>query len=159
MLFSWSRESGFFFYRLLKLIREMNGADINALADIYYQSRIATFDWMNPDEIQLDDFHRDAVGERIWVAEVKSHIVGFISVCEAESFIHHLFVLPAYASQGVGSQLLAICLSYISRPATLKCVSANTNGLSFYKQKGWKTIDYGNSDGVEYQIMQFTDFE
>jgi len=31
--------------------------------------------------------------------------------------------------------------------------------LRFYKQKGWKTIDYGTSDGVEYQIMQLMDFE
>ena len=137
----------------------MNSTDTNALADIYYQSRIATFDWMNPDEIQLDDFHRDTKGEKVWVAELKGHVVGFVSFWEVEGFIHHLFVLPDYVSQGVGSQLLATCLNQMRKPATLKCVSANTNAWSFYKQKGWKTIDYGTSDGVEYQIMQFTDFE
>ena len=137
----------------------MNSTDTNALADIYYQSRIATFDWMNADEIQLDDFHRDTKGEKVWVAELKGHVVGFVSFWEVEGFIHHLFVLPDYVSQGVGSQLLATCLNQMSKPATLKCVSANTNALSFYKQKGWKTIDYGTSDGVEYQIMQLMDFE
>jgi len=137
----------------------MNSTDTNALADIYYQSRIATFDWMNPDEIQLDDFHRDTKGEKVWVAELKGHVVGFVSFWEVEGFIHHLFVLPDYVSQGVGSQLLATCLNQMSKPATLKCVSANTNALSFYKQKGWKTIDYGTSDGVEYQIIQLMDFE
>jgi len=145
----------FTFYRLLKLIREIKSADINTLADIYYKSRIATFDWMNPNEIELDDFHRDTKGEKIWVAELKGHVVGFVSVWEAENFIHHLFVLPNYFSQGIGSQLLATCLNHMSRPATLKCVSATNKALNFYKQKGWRTIDYGTSDGVEYQIMQF----
>jgi GNAT superfamily N-acetyltransferase len=107
----------------------------------------------------MNDFHRDTKGEKIWVAELNGDFVEFVSVWEAESFIHHLFVLPAYASQVIGSQLLATCLSYISRPATLKCVSANTGALSFYKQKGWKTIDYGTSDGVEYQIMQFMNLQ
>jgi GNAT superfamily N-acetyltransferase len=155
-LFSCGQERlVFIFYRLLKLIREKKSADINALADIYYQSRIATFDWMNPNEIKLDDFHRDTKGEKIWVAESKGHVVGFVSFWEVEGFIHNLFVLPDYVSQGIGSQLLTTCLSHMSRPATLKCVSANTRALSFYKQKGWKTIDYGTSEGVEYQIMQF----
>jgi len=70
----------------------MNAADINALADIYYQSRIATFDWMNPDEIKLDDFHSDTDGERIWVAEVKSHIVGFIPFAKLKV----LFIISLY---------------------------------------------------------------
>ena len=74
------------------MIREIKSADINTLADIYYKSRIATFDWMNPNEIELDDFHRDTKGEKIWVAELKGHVVGFVSVWEAENFIHHLFV-------------------------------------------------------------------
>ena len=113
----------------------MNTADTNALADIYYQSRIVTFDWINPNEVKLDDFHRDTKGEKIWVAELKGHVVGFVSFWEVEGFIHHLFVLPDYVSQGIGSQLLATCLNQMSKLATLKCVSANTNALSFYKKK------------------------
>ena len=136
------------------MIRELNHKDIDTVSDIYYQIRRLSFDWIDSNEIKIGDFHRDTKGEKVLVAELKGHVVGFISFWQSENFIHHLYVLPDYSSHGVGSQLLASCLKHINGVAMLKCVSANAKALSFYQNKGWKTIDYGASDGVGYQVMQ-----
>ncbi len=136
------------------MIREMKEGDLAALQDIYYQTRIESFHWLNPANVSSDDFEKDTKGERVWVAVSKDQIVGFISVWEPENFIHHLFVLPQYAGQKIGSRLLCFCIENIGRPATLKCVSANTKALAFYHAKGWQTLSIGTGTEGEYQLMQ-----
>jgi GNAT superfamily N-acetyltransferase len=136
------------------MIREMKQSDLAMLRDIYFQTRLEAFYWLNPNEIGPDDFQRDTAGERVWVAVSKDQVVGFISVWEPENFIHHLYVLPRFTGRQIGSRLLACCLEHIGRPATLKCVSANTRALGFYQARGWRTLSTGTGPEGEYQLMQ-----
>ncbi len=136
------------------VIRAHAAGDYQTLGEIYHQTRLRAFHWLPPDSISIEDFARDTEGERIWVAEVNAQVIGFISVWEPENFIHHLYVLPAFAGRNVGSQLLQTCLAYIGYPARLKCVSANTRALQFYRARGWQTLSVDMGPEGEYQLMQ-----
>lgn len=136
------------------MIREMTPKDLSALRSIYLETRAVTFQWLNETDLNLDDFDRDTEGERIWVAEFAGQLVGFISAWEPDNFIHHLFVLPTFSGNKIGSALLSTCLENIGRPAQLKCVSANADALRFYRAKGWQTVSRGVSSDGEYQLMQ-----
>jgi len=136
------------------MIRDINEKDIDTLSDVYYQTRLQVFDWMESDDIHITDFVTDTAEEKIWVAEVNGTVVGFISAYVPENFIHHLYILPKFSGINLGSQLLQTCLNHLGRPATLKCISANTKALHFYQSRGWQTKSIGISNGNEYQLMQ-----
>lgn len=136
------------------MIREMTISDLVSLKKIYYQTRLHAFDWLMPNAIQLEDFTQDTEGEKIWVAELDAEVVGFVSAWEPENYIHHLFVLPQFAGRKIGTQLLDVCMANIARPASLKCVSANTKALEFYKARGWGTVSVGTDQWGEYQLMR-----
>jgi GNAT superfamily N-acetyltransferase len=70
-------------------------------------------------------------------------IVGFVGIWLPENFIHHLYVLPEYHRVGIGRALLESALSIISRPAKLKCQSANKNACQFYRHLGWREGEQG----------------
>lgn len=143
-----------FHLMLSLLIREMGPDDVGPLKEVYFKTRSQAFNWLNKNEIGLDDFEADTEGERIWVAVLEEKVVGFISAWEPENFIHHLFVLPEYFGQQIGSKLLSVCMQNIGRPAKLKCVSENVKALQFYRSRGWYTVSLGSTAEGEYQLMQ-----
>ncbi|MEQ8427624.1 MAG: GNAT family N-acetyltransferase [Gammaproteobacteria bacterium] len=132
----------------------MRQEDLPVLQSIYLQTRAEKFHWISRSDLDIDDFERDTEGEKIWVAELNGQLVGFISAWEPGNFIHHLFVLPKFSGKKIGSALLSTCLESIGRPAQLKCVSANTDALEFYRAKGWHTISLGVSSDGEFQLME-----
>lgn len=135
-------------------IREFIEEDRFSLRNVYLETRLERFTWLNGDSLKLEDFDKDTEGERIWVCECSKKVIGFISIWEPDNFIHHLFIQTEFSRRGYGSQLLEICMATIGRPAKLKCVSQNTSALQFYKSKGWRTISKGVSPDGEYQLMQ-----
>lgn len=136
------------------LIREFLEEDRESLRNIYFVTRKKVFGWLDGDSLKESDFDKDTEGERIWICGKPEQIVGFISVWEPENFIHHLFVLPEFARLGCGSHLLKVCMANISRPVQLKCLTQNTDAMSFYQSKGWYTISKGISSDGEYHLMQ-----
>jgi ribosomal protein S18 acetylase RimI-like enzyme len=136
------------------LVREMQPGDTTELQFVYLETRREKFNWLDCEEVSAGDFERDTEGEKVWVAEKEGRVVGFVAVWEPDHFIHHLFILPSFAGQRIGSELLATCLGVIGRPAQLKCLSANVEALSFYRAKGWRTIEMGESSDGEYHLMQ-----
>ncbi|AMV60533.1 acetyltransferase (putative) [Pediococcus damnosus] len=113
-------------------------SDNSELAEIYLQSRIATFSWVkNP---QSTDFIRDSKDEFILKAILDNRIVGFLSFYSQENFIHLLFIDPAYIHFGIGSQLLSAIRQLATAPVTLNCVRQNHDALAFYKTKGFKIV-------------------
>ncbi|MEK7953794.1 GNAT family N-acetyltransferase [Luteolibacter soli] len=130
-------------------------ADQAALADLYLRSRRAAFTWRNPEDFQLDDFTRDTEGELIHLAEYEDGtLLGFISLWEAENFIHHLFVCPDHLRQGIGLILLTDLQQRIPGPFRLKCLTANLPALAFYRDIGWTEVDQGTSDDGEYLLLE-----
>ena len=135
-------------------VRGASAADSASLQGVYLKTRVERFHWLDASQLRESDFDRDTAGEKIWLAELDGRVIGFVSVWLPDNFIHHLFVLPEFSGQKVGSALLAVCLGAIGRPAQLKCLSANLEALQFYLAKGWKTISKGFSADGEYHLMQ-----
>ena len=133
--------------------RIFNEKDRGALREIYFESRINAFTWLDNSLFNKNDFDSDTDGECIWVATVNGKPVGFISVWEPENFIHNLFVHPSSTGGGIGSALLNVCLKKIGRPARLKCLEKNIDARNFYLSKGWKIVSYGDGPEGKYQLM------
>jgi GNAT superfamily N-acetyltransferase len=107
--------------------------------EIYTAVRASTFSWVNSKRFKPSDFGPDTQGEYLLVADhALSGIVGFVGIWMPENFIHHLYVLPQYHRVGIGRALLEASLKNISRPAKLKCQSANKNACQFYRHLGWR---------------------
>ncbi|MFD1901541.1 GNAT family N-acetyltransferase [Enterococcus termitis] len=123
------------------VVREMTKQDVPKLRKIYLETRIKTFEWIDPKNFELADFDKDTEEEIILVAESNGSPVGFISLYAPDSFIHCLFVDWAWKGTGVGHLLLEEAKGYLPLPLKLKCVSKNTSALAFYKKEGWKLVD------------------
>ncbi|OEF18217.1 GNAT family N-acetyltransferase [Vibrio splendidus 5S-101] len=127
---------------------------LNALQAIYLESRQNTFHWADADAFKLSDFDLDTEGEEIWVAVSGDKALGFASVWEPESFIHHLYVCPRTLRSGVGSALLNTCKQHYS-DLTLKCLTANENAIGFYQSQGF-VISSTEREGLErYHLMTY----
>lgn len=130
-------------------------ADDTGLAVIYLESRTATFNWLDAREFSLSDFERDTKGELVLVAELEGSVVGFSSSWTPENFLHHLYVAPSRTGCGVGSALLDATLRRLGRPARLKCKSLNVRAMAFYRSRGWRTIEHGETEGDPYHLLEF----
>lgn len=121
-------------------VREFEEADRPALRLLYVASRNATFTWNPIDGHRADDFDAHTQGERILVAESHGRILGFASIWEADSFVHLLFVHPAFTRMGIGRALLTRSAACCATHPTLKCLAANHNAVTFYHAQGWQTL-------------------
>ena len=138
-------------------IRGFRDSDRPALRQVYRASRLAAFPWLAPETLQLEDFDRDTLDERILVAEVDGRPCGFVSIWEPDSFLHHLFVHPDVFRRGIGRALLQQCLPYLAGRATLKCLKANGNALAFYRHLGWQVEGEGDSSDGPYYLVAAPD--
>ena len=137
-------------------IRAAKEKDHPALAEIFLRARIGVFPWVGAASHSLQDFAEQTKGEVIHLAEnEEEEILGFISVWEAENFVHHLFVAPAHQRKGVGKALLADLSSRRSGPFTLKCVASNAAALAFYRKQGWRGIGTGTTADGRYLLLEW----
>ena len=119
-------------------VRDFAEADREALRMVFFASRQAAFPWDPPGAHRLGDFDMVTSGERILVAiEAGGAPLGFASIFEPDSFLHNLFVDPAFQRCGVGRALLTSCGRHFSSPGTLKCLKANKSAQRFYLSQGW----------------------
>lgn len=137
-------------------IRAVVDSDVLALSRIFLASRRQAFQASNPETFSLSDFESQTEGELVFLAENECGTpLGFISIWEADSFVHHLFVDPQHQRKGVGERLLQSLESWLPRPYRLKCLAANQSALAFYRQMGWKEIGRGDDDLGEFLLMEF----
>ncbi|TLV03428.1 GNAT family N-acetyltransferase [Dyadobacter luticola] len=125
---------------------------IDDLRELFLQSRRDTFTWADPLTFQPEDFDQSVAGESILVALIENNPVGFISWWPPDNFIHNLFMASDFHDQGIGKALLSHCLSQISRPAKLKCLTANLNAMEFYRRQGWTLENVGMSGEGEFGV-------
>lgn len=137
-------------------VRAFVEADREALRQLFVDSRDAAFPWAGVGAHRLEDFDVGTAGERILVA-VHAHLpIGFASVWQEDSFLHHLFVDPRHQGLGVGKMLLAACEPYFAGVPTLKCLSANVRAQQFYQAQGWRARSQADSPEGAYVLMERT---
>ncbi len=104
--------------------------------------------WLPPKERSNTDFTKVSEGETVVVCySSEGDILGFVSVYEPESFIHHLYIAPTYQGQGVGTALLHSLEAWVPMPWHLKCVERNENALAYYFSQGW--VEETRAEGPE----------
>lgn len=134
-------------------VRPFTEGDRDALRALFVTSRDAAFVWDPPGAHRLQDFDAATAGEIVLVALLDELPVGFASIWAPESFLHNLFVHPAFQGRGVGSALLEACGPHFRSPATLKCLKHNRDALRFYRSRGWTIRGEGENDGGAYLIL------
>lgn len=123
-------------------LRPAVDGDHRALLGIFNRSRTAT-GCFSGGQVDAGGFARRTRDEEIHVAKCGGRIAGFVAVWRPESFIHHLYVDPHYQNRGIGKALLTLCEREYGRPLSLKCESANTRALAFYRRNGWVVEETG----------------
>jgi GNAT superfamily N-acetyltransferase len=138
-------------------IRKAKKEDSDFLANIFLESRRSAFSWEDPAKFKLEDFYNQTEGEIIFLAE-DSHkkILGFISIWEQDSFIHHLFISPEHQKKGIGTLLLNSLTPWLPLPWKLKCLTKNKPALNFYKKNGWIEIEQNTSNDGNYVLMELS---
>lgn len=136
-------------------IRPATAADAGALQTIYAKS-ISEAEWL-PESAKIRPVFADvSAGENVQVAVTASGaVVGLVSVCAAESFIHHLYVHPEARGGSVGKALLASLGAWLPQPWRLKCVLRNAGALRFYRRGGWHEVGAGESEHGPFVVLSF----
>jgi GNAT superfamily N-acetyltransferase len=135
-------------------IREFLKTDRAVLQDIFLQSRVVAFNWLDTSLYQLTDFDEATAGEKILVAEYCGVVRGFASIWMADNFIHHLYVNPLFMNRGIGSSLLNEAIKTVPARPTLKCMAKNYIALKFYESHGWCRVSEDlNPDSSYYLLM------
>ena len=137
-------------------LRPATPGDTPALASLFLEVRRSTFTWRDASTFMLEDFEAQTVAEDITLAENEhGELLGFISVWEPESFVHHLFVATAAQGMGVGRRLLASLVPWLPLPHRLKCAEPNTRALAFYRGLGWVETARGESSDGYYRLLEW----
>jgi len=134
-------------------VREFTEQDRAALRLIFLEARNFSFIWDLPGSHQLEDFDANTRGEKILVALNQLVPVGFASIWEPDSFLHHLCVHPNFQGCGVGKTLLNACEKYFGSIASLKCLKVNEKAKKFYLAQNWLIQSEGESDDGPYFLM------
>lgn len=128
--------------------------DVHQVMDIH-RSMIEEADWLPPEERTVADFSKSIEGEQIFLyTDDEEEILGFISVWEAGSFIHHLYVRSTSQGRGVGIALLESLKIWLPKPWHLKCVAANTKAMRFYLARGFQQVSHHSDDNPPYVLLR-----
>ena len=121
-------------------IRPACAGDLAACAALYERVRCESFPWENPVPCSAADFAATFAGEAWTLAWAGVALAGLASVSTAESFVHGLYIAPAFQGRGVGRKLLAAGLAGTSGAARLKCNVGNGIARRFYERLGWREV-------------------
>lgn len=138
-------------------IRKAQLKDMERIASIYYESRLASESFLPKEQLQITDLKRDIVDEEVYVCFFQQQIIGFLSYYRPDSFIHLLFIDPAFFRKGAGKALINYAINHFTKPLTLKCLANNTSALAFYQRLGFVCIEKveGKTIHDDYYTMQY----
>lgn len=135
-------------------IRPFREFDLKTLEKFYFNSRKLNFYWMDQGMFSLKDFLNDTKEEKIFVAIDNNTIIGFISILEDESLIHHLFVNNIHNSSNIKKSLLDFAKNLYS-PLKIKSYVKNFKDNDFLEEYGFEIL-YKEEDSIGefYYLMQ-----
>jgi GNAT superfamily N-acetyltransferase len=135
-------------------VRRAVAEDHPVLQELFLTSRRQTYTWMKTDTFRLTDLSQQTQGETILVAQdEQAAIAGFISIWEADHFIHHLYVDTRLHKRGIGRALLAALPGWPGQRYTLKCLVLNHVAADFYRASGF--AETARDVGVDGEYIVF----
>ncbi|MDQ8937087.1 GNAT family N-acetyltransferase [Acinetobacter rudis] len=134
-------------------IRHYQPQDKLALSQLFLQTRIESWSWLDASQWTLQDFEASTQDELILVAEYGQQYLGFAAVFLPDNFLHHLFVAPQFQNLGVGSALLIAAEKHFTTTGNLKCLSENHAAQRFYIKHAWQVVDSGKCAEGDYVLM------
>ena len=138
-------------------IRRAELGDIESINTIFAEAN-TNAEWLAPEAKSNPDFTKVSEGETVVVCcDREDNVLGFVSVYEPDSFVHHLYVAQGCQGQGVGTALLDSLNAWVSMPWHLKCVARNGSALAFYLARGW--VEENRAQGPEgpYVLLKRSD--
>lgn len=118
------------------IVDYLQSSEINRVLEIFNESRLDT-DGLSSAVASLADLQSLLEGECTFVAKIDGKACGFVSVWADDNFVHHLYVMPQFQSQGIGSALLKKCQDRFGLPLRLKCDKSNHSARHYYESAGW----------------------
>lgn len=136
------------------IIRDAIAADRPQLTRIFIACRQRDFSWLPADAMRVDDFDRAANDERIFVAECRGEILGFLTLWEPGRFIHFLFITPKFQGSGIANLLVESLFATYDRPYRLKCLDKNLRALKYYRREGWREVGFGTDKDGGHRVLE-----
>jgi putative acetyltransferase len=139
------------------IIRHAEANDAEAIVRVHHAAVQGTAASCYPQDV-LDGWSGPVTPERVeWtrraltggdeiclLAEVGGQVVGFGSICPAESGLRSLYVDPRAGRRGVGSRLLvALERMAAAHGARVLVLDASLNAAGFYARRGFEVIGQG----------------
>jgi|SRR5450755_2900317 GNAT superfamily N-acetyltransferase len=129
------------------VVRRAELRDMHSVIAIFAEA-IGNALWLSPANRLKCNFADVSVGEIVLVCCASDdEVLGFASIYEADSFVHHLYVAEHFQRRGVGTALLKSLEAWLRLPWRLKCVLGNENALAFYSSLGW--VEESRAQGTE----------
>lgn len=136
-------------------IRDAFPADRPHIVQIFADCRRQDFSWLPADAMSLDDFHRAAEDERMFVAVASNgEICGFMSLWEPGRFIHFLFIHPQYQGLRIATRLVENLFPTYRQPYRLKCLDKNLRALKYYRREGWVEVGRGSDKDGGHRVLE-----
>ena len=140
----------------MPIIRRAAPKDQESLQRLYI-AVVSQAHWLPESSRQSTSLQSLTQGELIFVScSEGDQILGFISIYEQASFIHHLYVSPESQGRGIGRELLQSLDTWLPKPWNLKCVTSNTKALRFYAAGGWAAICEAEGPDGKYSLLRKT---
>ena len=138
-------------------VRQAQPRDMQFVRELFSEA-IAGSDWLPAAARTQTDFSAVSEGESVLVCcSLEGRLLGFVSVFEPDSFVHHLYVAPSCQRQGVGKALLSSMRTWLPMPWHLKCVTANESALAFYEANGWIEASHAQGPDGPYVLLRKSD--
>lgn len=135
-------------------VRVAAATDLAVLQELFLASRRQTYTWMAGDTFHLSDLEQQTRGETMLVAEdARGAIAGFVSIWDADHFIHHLYVDRGRHRMGVGRALLAALPGWPLQKYSLKCLCRNHRAAAFYRACGFAETGRGVGEDGDYIVF------
>jgi ribosomal protein S18 acetylase RimI-like enzyme len=118
-------------------LRPAIAGDLPAIAAVFIETRTRCLPfivWDYSQTVMEEVFGRQMAEMEFWVAEADDRIVGFIAFTPNE--VDHLYILPEFHHQGIGSALLKVALT--GEEVRLWVFQENRSARRFYERHGFK---------------------
>jgi chorismate mutase/GNAT superfamily N-acetyltransferase len=132
-------------------LRPATEDDAEPIARVHVETRRAAVPAMPPG-IHSDDETRAWIRARLreggfWVAVVDGAVVGYARI--SDGWLDDLYVLPAFAGQGIGTALLAVAKGMCPSGFALWVFESNEPARRFYRRHGLLEIERTDGRGNE----------